>query len=269
MKYRQLLALDIRHDYYGGAACPALEIAPDPACQRLLHNLRCVVQTRTGGLRVLIPVSSQDTPFITLPEPSVFGFCLRAAQTEFFLFSDLASLQAMRAPQFANHNDAGVLTLADAAQTDVASPASALATIELTLPNPQAALTDTSHAFVVPFAAKNYRWKYYVVTSQSGQASIDGRDIRFDTSDLSRTPDNNDALALGLAAQYPGQHIWRMRSQAPLACQQPPRSALALLFDAEKVWSDLPNPALQNFVSDVENATTQDAQDALYHIVKY
>jgi hypothetical protein len=104
MKFLELLRLELVHDYYPDRRCPDFQIEPTAATQTLLKNCRAVIKPVPGGIRLLVPASDEDLPFIPLPAKPVFAFHLRLENPDFVLFTDLAEINATTAPLYTNSN---------------------------------------------------------------------------------------------------------------------------------------------------------------------
>ncbi|MEN9866776.1 MAG: hypothetical protein RL748_2366 [Pseudomonadota bacterium] len=275
MSYLPLFSLVLQHDYYTDRCCNDFTIEATPETQKLLANFRCVLKPMSNGLRVLIQATSQGTPFIAMPEITRFNFQLRLRNPDFSLFTDLSAMAAIASPLF-THSGAS-RTLSPLANDNPAKlPQGVFASVRLNIAQPVAPLNDASNAFVLPFAAKKCRWKYYVVTSQAATAgnppAIVDKDnaIMFDAAnltDLKKTPDPSDRIAGLLAQQYPESQLFRLLSGSLIPCQQAVRKTIQLMMNGEKVISALPSPVIQNYVIDAKSSEIK--EDGLYHVINY
>jgi hypothetical protein len=102
MKYLQLLSLEITHEYYADQRCTDFQIVPAAATQTLLRNSRCIVKSFPNAIRILIPVSDQGIPFISLSEQLILTFELRLENPDFALFTDLTEMSAVEFPAYTN-----------------------------------------------------------------------------------------------------------------------------------------------------------------------
>ncbi len=108
--------------------------------------------------------------------------------------------------------------------------------------------------FQVAFAAKQARWKYYIIADGSAtnfQIEDKGTSpIKFSPAnwtDLNQQPDPMDGMAQTLAAQYPTMQRFRFVSDDPVPCRQMARKSIQLRCNGHQVMGNLPNPALRNF----------------------
>lgn len=120
MKYLPLFTLELFHEYYADRRCSDFEIEATPETQKLLANSRCVLKPMPNGLRVLISVTDQSTPFIPLPDKATFGFFLRLQNPNFVLFTDFSAISPLAAPLYSNKASTPELALASrqASQTE-------------------------------------------------------------------------------------------------------------------------------------------------------
>jgi hypothetical protein len=102
MKYLELFRLDLLHPYYADSRCLDFQIEPTTGTQKLLRDCRCVLKSAPGGIRVLVPVTEKNVPFVSLPEKPIFAFHLRLQNPNFSLFTDLTDLSALAAPLYTN-----------------------------------------------------------------------------------------------------------------------------------------------------------------------
>ena len=125
------------------------------------------------------------------------------------------------------------------------------------------------------FKAKSARWKYYVVLNKVDNnpliPTIEDKEnvILFkeaDRTDLVKTPDPGDDIAMRLAQQYPDLQYFRFVSNSPVPCRETTRKTIQLHFAGDKVVDALPNPLIQNYVLDARNAVTE---HVLYQVVNY
>jgi hypothetical protein len=102
MRYLTLFNLEIVHAYYIDQRCPDFQIEPTPGTQKLLNDCRCILKPLPNGLRILVAVNNENTPFIPLPTNPVFTFHLRLRNPDFGLFTDLADVSQLTAPLYSN-----------------------------------------------------------------------------------------------------------------------------------------------------------------------
>jgi hypothetical protein len=129
--------------------------------------------------------------------------------------------------------------------------------------------------FRILFQAKQARWKYYLVlnkvdnnpllpTIEDKESAIVFKEA--DRTDLVKTPDPGDGIAMRLAQQYPNLQYFRFVSNSLVPCRETARRTIQLQLDGDKVVDTLPNPLIQNCVLDVRNANKE---HALYHVFNY
>jgi hypothetical protein len=278
MKYLQLFSLEIQHDYYTDRRCPDFQIDMTPDTRRLLANYRCVVKPFPNGIRVLIQASEQtpdqNTPFIPMPVDVSFGFQLRLQNPALLLFTDLHAMTQLAAPWYVGKGTGGVLGLVSH-PPDAPLAQGVFADVGITIGNAMAGLTASSNAFVLQFSAKKCRWKYYLITSKTLDASIapaiEDKDkaVMFDATgltDLTASPDPADQIGCQLAMQYPGLQLFRLISTTLIPCQEAVRKTLQLQINGEKVINALPNPSIRNYVIDTKVSVNE---DGLFHTLKY
>ena len=102
MKYVSLFSVSVRHSYYTKGKCPDFVMEPTRATQRLLNNHRLIFKTEPFGLRVLVPVTAQQTPLIPLMPGTTLTFQMRLTSPGFPLFTDLAGRAGLSAPFYTN-----------------------------------------------------------------------------------------------------------------------------------------------------------------------
>jgi hypothetical protein len=102
MKFQPLMALSLTHPYYRDGLCRDFWIEPTIATQSLLKNYRCVLKPLPHGLRILAPVTDDNTPFIPLPKGLTFVFQLRLQNPDFALFTDFTEISQVAAPLYTN-----------------------------------------------------------------------------------------------------------------------------------------------------------------------
>jgi hypothetical protein len=136
-----------------------------------------------------------------------------------------------------------------------AKPQGALAEVALALDASLLVPATAPRAFVVPLAAAQECWVYYVVTNFSGDLStlriVDStpgsgpRAIVFADSDrveLTATPDASDAVGQDLISRNPGRRVFRLLSNAPLEAREQPLGQLELRLADTPLLARLPNP---------------------------
>jgi len=161
-------------------------------------------------------------------------------------------------------------------------PQDVLAEVELTLDaaSLQAPVAGP-RTFVVSFAARAFRWCYYLVADYAGDITaltlVDAtpgngaRRVEFDAggpTDLSANPDASDTVALDLAKQNPRRRVLRFLSKAPVACSQTPLRALELRLGGNRVIGGIPNPAPSDIAALATVPPPAARETVLYHVLR-
>ncbi len=133
--------------------------------------------------------------------------------------------------------------------------------------------------FVINFAAKQARWKYYCVTdleaADGGLRIVDAGASPVVFSDSNRTylnqhPDPTDEIASALEKQYPDKQRFRFVSDSVIRTQQAARKQFQLRLGDNRLADALPNPSLSNYSTmEVDVGGTVQKQDVLFHIIKH
>jgi hypothetical protein len=142
-----------------------------------------------------------------------------------------------------------------------ATPNGALAEVSLALDPSLMAPAAKPHAFVVPLAAAQSFWAYYVLMDLQPDSStlriIDatpgngtGRISFADAGrvDLTQTPDPSDAVGLDMVRRNPGRRVLRLMSDAPVPAREVPRTQIELHLADARLISALPNPQPDSLV---------------------
>ena len=102
MKFLPFLDLRLTDTYYADGRCPDFWIEPTGETQKLLKNYRGVLKPTPNGMRIFMPVTEQNVPFIPLPKETTFAFQLRLHNPDFALFTELTELIPVAAPIYTN-----------------------------------------------------------------------------------------------------------------------------------------------------------------------
>jgi len=290
VKYQQLFSLELQHAFYSDGRCRDFVIEATPETQNLLANLRCVQKSLPNGLRILIQVSNDNTPFIALPSTLLFNFRLRLQNPDFTLFTDLPIV-----PRQSDDEDSvpvfdlvtrKMITLENKKpatpgdKMSVTYPAyggylpSAFADITIPIISTEkVTLSETSNAFIIHFEAKKYRWAYYVVTDKANtpgiedKASDKNKPVSFKSGkkfDQNNPADVDDKIAQLLLQQHPDMRTFKILSTDPIPCQQAVRKTLRMRINKNQDTLDqvLPSPTVQQ-------SFIEKNEVSLYHVVKY
>jgi hypothetical protein len=103
MKYLPLFNLEILHDFYSDQRCNDFWITPTPETERLLARYRCTLKYFPGGIRIIVAVTDEGIPFISLSADLILGFNLRLKNPDFALFTDLTEIGKAESPLFTNN----------------------------------------------------------------------------------------------------------------------------------------------------------------------
>jgi hypothetical protein len=81
-------------------------IEPVAETQKLLQDCRAVLKTVPGGVRIVVPATEDNLPFIPLPTNPRLGFHLRLQNSDFVLFTDTSEIDAAAAALYTNSTPA-------------------------------------------------------------------------------------------------------------------------------------------------------------------
>lgn len=102
MKMLPLFDLYLGHPYYDDGRSTDFTIDANQGTLKLLNNHRCLLKPTPHGIRVLISVADDGSPFLPISQNAVFGFHLRLQNPDFALFTDLSELAGLAAPLYTN-----------------------------------------------------------------------------------------------------------------------------------------------------------------------
>lgn len=279
MKFLPLIRLHIRHSYYTDGRCPDFDIRPAADTERWLKNQRCVLKSLADSVQVFMAVNPDDTPFIPLPDTAVFHFYLYSKNPDFALFTDLSPMAAIPDPLYTNHTPGSgnvePLTLVSR-QTHALPPPPKGFFAEAAISYSHAQV-ESAPSFQINFAAKQARWRYYVIADHpDAQFQIqDNATTPLTFSDANRThlnqqPDSADEIAQTLAAQYPNKQYYRFLSDDLIVCYQQARKSLQLHLNGNQIAGTLPNPSLRSATMAMvtQNNITQ-KEATMFEVIKY
>ncbi len=275
MKYVPLLHLYLLHAYYPDGRCPDFQVEPTPATQRLLNNYRCILQPLANGIRVLTATDA-GASFIPLGKGMIFAFQLVLRNQDFPLFTDLSALAQSTARLYTNDAVSGAnpVTLKRVSPQNPSLPQQAsrvFANVEITLGDSPPAIASGPGVYQIEFAAKQARWKYYVVTDNMNTAfHITDQDkiMPLTFNDVKDPVQASDSVATALADQYQGLRVLRFMSADAIPCRQQARASLQLFADSTLAVGALPNPSTRNYAIDVELGSLPGAS-CLFHVIKF
>lgn len=270
MKHQTLLELRATHGGYPEGRCTGVRIEPrgwEPTGTRALERHRLLVKPRPDGLDVLGRVDERGRPFLAFDDLTL-SFDLLADDTDFVLRSDLERLRRLAAPTFRRARSGSELKLRDG---ETALAAGVLAGIELA--DVDASWLRNPRRFVVPFAAKQALWVYYLLTERKGEppriVDNDGqRALTFASEPLADAAAlaDSDPVGAALLARHATRTCWRLTSDRPLASA--PVRGLTLHRGDHLLVAELPSPSIRNHAT-LALATDSKPRDALYSVLEY
>jgi hypothetical protein len=275
MRYRPLLNLNVSHAYYADGQCPDFQIEVTPETQRLLNNYRCIVKPFSHGLRILTAVD-HDTPFIQFRKELIFAFQLVLRNPDFAMFTDLPEMARSAARLYINEqvNTTGPepLKLVSRPRPSVPGRASQVfADVEIRYGDSVPDMTSGPATFQIAFQAKQTRWKYYLVTDTTTQPFriVDqDKDAPIVFSNVQDLAQGLDSVAAALAGLYPKMRILRFISTSAIPCRQKTRKSLQLFVDTTQAMTNVPNPSLRSYTTDLEPGSLP-GESCLFHVIKF
>lgn len=267
MIYLPLAMIGLKHSFFDHGLCADFTVTPDPKTAVLLNNHRCVIKPGTYGLRVYVPVESQQ-PLIPFAKDSRLFFDCALRHKGFSLYSDRRiqlsnplELQIYQAGNVVNSEQEFIVT----GNSD--QPLFSIAIQRDFNRNNVAA----GHIDEVCFFAKPVQWIYYIVTD-SGSAEqltiVDGSQSADKTTWRRYIPLTGDKIFNNLSLQYPSMSVICFISEQTLACRESNNYLLRLMHGEHAVFEQLPGPSYQNFFP-IEALPGSKPVDAVYQIVKY
>ena len=274
MKFLPVFSLRLRPPFYSDGGCPDFSITPTADTRGLLDNHRCVLKGDSGGARVLTPLDGEGKALIPVPNGAKFTFALELDNPDFAFFTDIDEMgnQALYSNQSGNETKLSLVT----------GPAHhRFANVEIRN-NGNLAKSDKEAApqFEIRFEARLVRWKYYVLLPKGetreklrieDTASSDPLVFGDENhTDLAKSPDSSDELAMALARQYPNMRGLRLVSDRQIPCRQASPRHLRLYLGENKLANALPNPSFRNYAkTKVRVNGALEEQDSLFQVVKF
>jgi hypothetical protein len=272
VKYQTLFELRVSHDGFPDGRCTDVRIEPrvwEPNGTRALERHRLLARPRPDGLDVLGPVDDRGRPFLDF-EDLTLSFDLRASGGELALRTDLEPLRNLAAPTFRRARSGSELKLRDGETT---LPAGVLAGIEIT--DVDASWLRSPRQLVVPLAARQALWVYYLLTERRGESPriVDNdpqRSLQFASEPLTDAAAlaESDPVGAGLLARNGGRICYRLTSDRPLTSLRAPLRGLALHRGDQLLVADLPGPPIRNHAT-LALAAGSKPRDALYSVLNY
>jgi hypothetical protein len=274
MKFMPLIRLRLQHSYYTDGRCPDFHIEPAADTEKWLKNQRCILKLLADGVQVLTAVNPDNTPFIPLPDTTLLHFYLYLKNQDFALFTDMVQIAAVPDPLYTNlgsENEAE-LTLVSRQPHELPPPPKGIFAEAAIFYSP--AQADPGALFHVNFAAKQARWRYYVIADHpDAQFQIQDSDstpLTFgDGTYLNQQPDSEDEIAQAVATRYPHKQYYRFLSDDLIACQQQARKSLLLHLNEDQIAGALPNPSLLNFTLAMTPQNNTQKEETMFEIIKY
>lgn len=246
--------------------------ARHPLGVRALARHRLLVRPDTDGLRVLLPLAEDSTPFITFDSLSLW-FELHQKRADFACTMDLNALHAGRPAIF--RSKPGVSTLGLDKQpgdaTSVPNGKPPLAWVELR------GLTDRDwqapRRFLLELSPRQVRWVYYIITDRldripsiSDADTTRAFDFELTAFPASAPTSLNDRVAEALIATHPQAKVYRLHSKrSPPADGLPVKGLRLQLADQTCINNLAPPPADQWMAWPVPS---NPQQTALYSVIR-
>ena len=284
MKYQPYLSLSVEHPYYYQNLCRDFELTPTYICQKILKGHRFVIKTAINGLKLLMPVNSEEFPIFPLNSAVIFTFLLKLENPNFASFTQFKETYQPSKHLYvfsneANHDNLTLksqlieferLTLAKIALTQIESDnltenfsklelrCGAIAELNSMKRGQIFGLveihppTSQNQEIIIPFQAKKQIWSYYLITDKG--ALNNGFSIKDPNNVLTfqKVPkDNSDRLWSSLEQRFPDSQTILLRSESPVDCHEIGKSQLQLIKQGvDKPWiPNLPNPPNQHGIS--------------------
>jgi hypothetical protein len=272
VKHQTLLELRVSHDGYPAGRCAHARIEPrawEPNGTRALERHRLLVKPRPDGLDVLGRVDDRGRPFLAFDDLTL-SFDLLADDGEILLRTDLAPLRRLAAPTFRRARSGSDLKLREGETT---LPAGVLAGIEIA--GVSASWLRSARRFVVPLAARQALWVYYLLTERRGEppriVDSDGqRGLQFAGEPLTDATAlaESDPVGADLLSRHGSRTCYRLTSDRPLASVRAPLRGLTLHRGDQLLIADLPSPPIRNHATIALTAGSK-PRDALYSVLEY
>ena len=87
MRYRTLLSIAVKHEYYIDEKCDDLEFIPSEDCLLFLKNHRIKINRTPSTLELVQPVDEMEAPFIPLESGAIARFYIQVNHPDFFHFT--------------------------------------------------------------------------------------------------------------------------------------------------------------------------------------
>jgi hypothetical protein len=222
--------------------------ARHPLGERGLERHHLLLRQEADGLRVLISLEEDGTPFIAFDSLSLW-FELHQQSADLAHSVDLTDLQARRPAIFRNTAANATLKLenepGDQAAVPMGNPP--LAWVELR----GLAASDwvTPRRFLLELSPRQVHWVYYVVTDRLDRVpsisdAVASRAFDFDLNTFARpqTAGANDRIAEALLAEHPQAKVHRLSSKRSPPADGLPLKGLRLSLADQTCITDLPPP---------------------------
>ncbi|MFM7235328.1 MAG: hypothetical protein ACKOYK_00925 [Cyanobium sp.] len=246
--------------------------ARHPLGQRALERHRLLWRPLAGGLRVLLPLQSDGTPFISFDSLTLW-LELRRQRADIAYSMDLSTLEAHNPAIFRNTAGASTLTLeskpGDLLEIPKANPP--LAWVELRDLASSAISNPPAYGLALPL--RQVRWVYYIVTDRldripsiSDSDSSRALDFELTAFPLNTPASISDRVAEALLANHPRARVYRLNSKRSPPADGLPLKGLRLRMADQTCINDLPAPPNDQWMP--WPVLNNPPQTALYSVIR-
>ena len=256
MYYRQLLGLNILHEFYQNKVCSDLSIEPTAECRKILSGHRLTLKNKSNGIEIIAPVDSAKKLFVELRKALKLTFTLSIANLSFIDFTELNFTPLDCCVLFRNEKAAQ--------NTKQTLKLNAIKREKLHLPNSKKIFglieiylkpvkrLEKAAAYDIIFKSKKQKWYYYLVTDSKS----DRDDLLITDRESNREPkiefkptkiESNNKLVNSIVRQFPNSKQYLFTSETEITCQELSIKNIQLAKKAENgtpiMWIEhLPNP---------------------------
>ncbi|MBS1189260.1 MAG: hypothetical protein H6R10_1052 [Rhodocyclaceae bacterium] len=239
--FSSLFSLQGTHEFFSGAACPAFDFVPTPACRRLVANGEVLLRREGARLAAYYDTDRAGA----LPDTAHFDFLAYCRDSDFHNYTDAPLMDAGRMLYFdsADADDGGRLSRNEYVSAADLRPESEIpdefrqrGMPALFLVRIAAGARDLAgRAYFVPFRTRRTAWQYYVsgkgVVGTDLYVAAPGGEEEFDYQGDVGLPNGRQAS------------LYRSRTLLPLLNDQPVHYALRERFNGRLVVRKLPVPS--------------------------
>jgi hypothetical protein len=278
MKFTPLFSLQIVQAGANPISIPSDQVslqvsARHPSGQRALERHRLLLRPLPAGVRVLLSLNDDGTPFVAFDSLSLW-FELVPRSVDLGCSLDLSTLQARRPALYQSPTDgSSSLTLSPqpVAPAEVPTGQPPLAWVEIRSLSSSDATAPRS--FVLELPPRQGRWVYYVVTDRADKTpSISdpeaSRAFDFDLTTFATplAPGVSDRIAEALLASHPQAKVHRLSSKRSPPADGRPLKGLRLLLADQTCIADLPPPPTHQWMP--WPAPNNPSQSARYTVIR-